>query len=258
MVGFSKYDQRARIGPGLLAIAPITAAVIALGLKKYWQAAAFGGPALWLILAYMMAILVQYRGKTLESKLWSSWGGRDTTKLLRTREPGGNPVLREQWRSALQAVSGVPLLDAAAETADPTLADQTIEAAIGPVLPLGRGHSEYPLVFADNIRYGFERNVWSIRWIGRGIALACVIALVAVLAAGPVRIGSTTIPTSAVVIGLVIDGIFLLGWLFFPSEPRTKFASDRYARGLLDAVVSESQKIAPTPPAKSQSRRRRS
>lgn len=258
MVGFGLYDLRARIYPGLLAIPPITVLVITLGLKKYPTVAAVGGVILGALGAYLLAILVRYFGKTPEARLWASWGGRDTTRLLRLRDTSANPVERDIWRAALENLTGIHLLDAPAETADPVLADQTIEAAIGQVLPLGRGDKRYPIVFAENIHYGFQRNLWGIRWIGRGIAFASVLALAGVLIAGPVKIGGTTVSTGAIVAGIVVDGLLCLGWLVIPSKARVKFASDRYARQLLEAVVTESRTTTGnTPPGKRQSRRPR-
>lgn len=244
MVGLGEYDRKARIYPGLLAIPPISVLVVTLGLKKYPAFAVAGGVVAGAIGVYVLALVVGYFGKKPEPDLWKSWGGRDTTRLLRLREPSSNPVEQGHWRSALQAVTQIELLDADSEAENPTLADQTIEAAVNRILPLGRGDKRYPLAFAENIGYGFERNLWGIRWIGRLIATLSLITLAALFVFGPVRVGGTNVSAGALIAGLVVDAFFLLGWITGPSLRRVRFRSDRYARRLFEAVVSESQSSA--------------
>jgi hypothetical protein len=243
MIGFDKYDRRARLTPGLLAVAAVPILVVSLGLKKYPTISVAGGVLGAAGGAYLLAVLVRHFGRRLEADLWSSWNGRPTTRWLRLRESSTNAVEREVWRFALERVTGIALLSAIDEVQDPTHADQIIETAVNQVLRLGQGAKQYPLLHAENIQYGFERNLWGVRKMARAISGACVAALVVVLLIGP---GS--ISAGSVWAGIVIDLGLLIGWFIVPSVNRVQFAADRYARQLFQAVVSESQKMsAPTP-----------
>jgi hypothetical protein len=98
------------------------------------------------------------------------------------------------------------------------------------------------LIREENINYGFERNLYGVRWYGRGISLACCALFALALAVGTVHLGGEKVANSALVAGLIVDGLFLIGWIFIPSLSRAKDAADRYATQLLDSVVTESRK----------------
>jgi hypothetical protein len=241
VVGFDEYDRKARLTPGLIAVAPIAFAIAALGWKEYPAVAIATAVIAGSGATYLLAILVRSLGRRVEPSLWVSWGGPPTTALLRTRTPADNVVLRDRWRAAVESFTGVALLSASDEAADPSRADETIEAAVRQLLHLGN-NPEYPLVKAENIQYGFERNFYGVRWVGRAIAAACVLLLGGVLAAG-----ATETSTGAVVAGLVINACFVLGWCLLPSVGRTRSSAERYANQLLQATVVESRRPGAQP-----------
>lgn len=238
MIGFDQYDRRARLAPGLLATAPIAVLVVTLGLKKYPAVAAASGLVAGASGAYVLAVLVRHFGRRLEATLWASWDGRPTTRFLRLRDASANAVERGVWRDAVQRVTGITLLSAEAEGDDPTTADETIEAAVNQLLPLGQGATKYPLLHAENIQYGFERNLWGVRWVARALSVACTLALIVIFIVEP-----TSIAAAAVVAGVAIDLGFAIGWFVVPSANRVRLASERYARQLFHAVVSESRNL---------------
>jgi hypothetical protein len=242
MVGFDEYNRKARLTPGLLAVVPIAFLVVTLGWKKYPAVALATGIIGGAGAAYLLAILVRHMGRRVEPRLWASWGGPPTTALLRTRTATDNEVRRDSWRAAVEAITGVSLLSATQERDDPAKADETIEAAVSQVLHLGQD-ANYPIVRAENIQYGFERNFYGLRWVGRAVATACVAVLAASIAFGPVKLGGEAVSTGAVVAGVVIDALFCVAWFTLPSENRAKLAAERYAKQLLQAVVAESKKL---------------
>ncbi|MBY8868410.1 hypothetical protein, partial [Streptomyces sennicomposti] len=60
------------------------------------------------------------------------------------------------------------------EAANPAAADHAIEAATDQVRHLGQD-PRFPMVASENAAYGFERNMWGFRWVGRDVALACLV-----------------------------------------------------------------------------------
>ena len=148
---------------------------------------------------------------------------------------------RKTWRTAVEKTTDLTLLSAESESTNPDFADQTIEAAVSQLNKLGQ-NPDYVLVKEENINYGFERNFYGLRWIGRLISFICCVVFVIALAIGSVHLGGQKAANTALFAGLIVDGLFLLGWLVLPSLDRTKDAADRYAAQLLDAVVTESRK----------------
>ena len=240
MVGFDEYERKARLTPGLLTIAPLTILIATLGLKAYPAVATAGAVVVAAGGSFALAVLVRHLGRELEPALWDSWGGSPTTSRLRTRDPSDNSVLRSQRRAAIQQFTGISLLDQEQEARDPAAADEHIVAAVHQVRRLGQD-DRYPLIRQENIHYGFERNLYGVRWVGRGVSAVCVLTLLGVLLVSPPAIGDTKLSSAAVAAGLALDVAFLLAWCLIPSLKRTRLAADRYAEQLLQAVVIEAR-----------------
>lgn len=242
MIGFDEYERKARLTPGLLAVLPVAVLVVTLGFKAYPAVAAIGGLLTAAGGAYLLAILVRGRGRAAEPGLWRSWGGPPTTSRLRTRSRTENGTVRDGWRAAIEAVSGISLLTAEEEAADPDRADELIDASVQRVLALGQDE-RFPLILKENAQYGFERNFYAVRNYGRAIAAVCVLVLVAALEIGPSDLGATELSTPAIVAGLILNVGLVLVWSLAPSSERAHLAGERYARQLLQAVVAESQAL---------------
>jgi hypothetical protein len=238
----SAYDRKARFAPGTLGAAPIVVSVATLGLKNYPAVTAIVS---FLILgggAYMLAVIVASWGQSAERELLKAWGGWPTTQLLRLRGSSDNPIQRELWRTAISKVTGLALFDAGEEAQDPAGADNAIGTAVGLVLYLGH-EDGVPIVAAHNAAYGFQRNVYGFRRIGRAIGAACLVVL------GVSLFFPHTFSREAVVLGLALVGLFLLIWWWMPSAERTRQAGFKYAVQLLNAVARHAQGSgAGTPP----------
>jgi hypothetical protein len=174
---FDHYSFRARLQPAFLALVPI-----AVGVMAWAQPGARWVTALWSLLGaagftFFLANVARNRGKSIEPKLWASWGGAPTTLLLRHRGEA-NPVLRERWHQQLAKLVGRPMPTAAEESEDPAAADALYEA--GTKLLIGKTYDTkaHPFVYRDNVNYGFCRNLYGLR--GLGIAASLLGAAVSV------------------------------------------------------------------------------
>lgn len=233
----SSYEMRARLTPGLLAMAPLSVSIVTLGLDGYPAVAVLGGLLTVTGGTYLLSVLVGVVGRRAEVALWSQWGGPPTTLKLRLREPTDNVVRRDKWRTDIAALTGVELLDEYAERRDPYAADQTIETAVGACRYLGHpGGDGHSMVRTENAQYGFERNLYAFRWVARAIAALATGAVVIALWTLP------EIPRSTLVVGALINASLLVAWAVIPSRTRTAHAGDRYATQLLDAVGSARRK----------------
>jgi hypothetical protein len=230
----SAYDRKARFAPATLGVAPIVVSVATLGLKAYPAVTAItsflalGGGA------YVLAAIVASCGQSAEPEMLKAWGGWPTTQVLRLRVGSGNPIQRDLWRTAIQNVTGLALFDASEEAHDPAGADNAIGTAVGLVLYLGH-EGGVPIVAAHNAAYGFQRNVYGFRRLGRAIAAVCLVVL------GVGLFFPQAFSRAAVVVGLVTVGLFLLIWCWMPSGERTRLAGFKYANQLLNAVARHAQ-----------------
>ena len=58
------------------------------------------------------------------------------------------------------------------ERTDPEAADKVYEAATRTVISMTRDRDRFPLVYKENVNYGFRRNLWGLKPIGLVLSLA--------------------------------------------------------------------------------------
>lgn len=241
-MSLSKYDRNARLTPGLLIALPVAVLILALGLKHYPAIAGAGALFVATGGTYPLAISVRRLGQRIQPALWEEWGGAPAMSLLRLRTKADNAVIRDEWRRAAAALSGIELPTADNEAASPERADQIIDAAVQYLVTRFVDDPVYPLVLAENIHYGFQRNTYAARWFGRASSALCAMTLALVLALGPLKISGTTVPSTSVVAGLALEALLSISWLLGPSKERARLAGVDYGRQLFKAAVIESKK----------------
>ncbi len=70
---------------------------------------------------------------------------------------------------------GVTLPSPEAEATDPEAADSLYDSAVQWLIPQTRSGGRFPLVFQENVNYGFRRNLWGLRPIGLAVAIGCLV-----------------------------------------------------------------------------------
>jgi len=236
MLWLDEYERRARLVPGLLALLPIVIVLVVLGFRidpassMVPVVSLAGGPL-------VLAEIVRHKGKKAQENLWNSWGGAPTTLKLRLTEKGQNPLQRDAWRKALFSVTGIDLASSRSERANIGKADHAIELAVGQIRELTRDKSKFPLVWVENRGYGFQRNLYGIRWVGRFISLAAILGLAAYMA-WLASITDEPVFTKVNISALAMNAVCLVSWLVLPSAQRVRQAADSYAYQLLQAAVA--------------------
>ncbi len=228
---FDQYSLRARLQPALLTLLPAAIGVFAwAGPGVKWQS------ALWTLFGTaggtcFLAIVARNFGKKIENGLWQSWGGSPTTQLLR-HSGSANPVMRDRWHKSLAKLLGRPFPTAQEEAANPNSADDVYGAAAR--LQINKTHDtkKYPLVFKENMHYGFCRNLYAMRAIGITVA---ILGIVASCAAGIWSIQSGNPDVRPWVCAVVCTLMFLL-WVFVVKPSWVRVPAFAYAERLLESV----------------------
>lgn len=232
-----KYERQARLVPGLLSLLPIAITVMALGLR---QAPVVSGVVSLLSLAggpVLLADIVRRMGLKAQRDLWLAWGGAPTTIALRLRETTPNAVQRDLWRKAVQKVTGMQLASGRSEDANPVRADQTIETAVSRIRELTRDDQRFYMVQTENRGYGYRRNLYAIRALGRVVALLGLLVILG-FALWPLINGKHPDLRIAYILGFILDALIMLGWYLLPSPGQVREAGDKYAHQLLQAAVT--------------------
>lgn len=222
------YTIRARLQPGLLAAVPL-----AVGVTAFFPEGPSWWTWLWAVLVasggtFLLGELARQVGKAKEAGLFSSWGGKPTTVLLRHRS-APNPVKLTRYHARLRELRpDLELPTAESEQAQPAAADHVYEAATDYLKERARGDA---LVFQANCEYGFRRNALGVRPYGIATSLIGFLANVGALVAH-LRFGVDA-SVAMQVVAASVNGILLAVWLLAIKPVWVKTTAFGYAERLL-------------------------
>lgn len=268
MVDFSKlfdsYSRQARLFPGLLTLFPIILTAIALFprlVTSSWGATLVTlGTSCGLL--YGLSVLSRSRGKKVEKRLLTLWGGWPTTIWLRHREQHlPPPVLARYHGFFARNVPSFVTPTAEQEIADPKAADGMYASGVKWLQERCRGKA-FPLVEKENAEYGFRRNLRGLKPIG---VVACLFALLISGLAIAWRydaivpaISSLSLPSllkglagikPAAIGSICVDLIALVAWFVIVRDDWVRDAGDQFARALLACCDTLDGSPSPTKPA---------
>ena len=132
------------------------------------------------------------------------------------------------------------------EEANPQWEDTKYEEAVASLREATRDSAKFSLVFAENVNYGFRRNLWGLRPIGGAIAVALALPSLTLLLLTiwgrpwPAPWWDVFVnPDSVVVIRLAVavaHTTLAAIWLFWVKPSWVKAVADTYAMQLMESV----------------------
>ena len=211
---FDPYDRKARLAPALLCALPLFVSLLLLVPEVGAVWAVVGGLVLYCGGAKFLTQVGRDRGKVLEPKLYASWGGKPSVAMLRHSDMRLNAPTKSRYRAFLQrAVPGLRLASPDEERISPEAAEDGYESANSWLLAQTRDRERFRLLFAENINYGFRRNVWALRpW---AFCLAAIAIIVVALVGFQSWTGELSTTFDAVGVELWASLVFILVHAFF-------------------------------------------
>ena len=233
MMPLDTYTLRARMAPVFVVLIPAIMATTAWAPDALSLTVGSTAIIVSVGLSMLAAQVGRNFGKRKEEALWASWGGAPTTQLLRHRNTNVNRVLLDRFHYRLRQLRpDLPIPTAADEARDPHAADQVYGAATRYLIGATRDTRRFPLIFKENVNYGFLRNLWGLKPFGVIITLlgaaACLLRLWLIyqnnhgLSAGAIG-------------GSLVSLALLLLWTFWVTPSMVRVAAEAYAERLLEA-----------------------
>lgn len=235
---FDEYSLSARVRPALLALLPL---IIATYVSV---------PALYNIVAGLFSIIVacgfitalahyaRHQGRKTEKRLYSLWGGKPTTIMLRHMDDSLDTHTKTRYHNYLAGkINGWAAPAFEDERQNQGATDEFYDSAVRWLLEKTRDTKKYKLLFKENISYGFRRNARGIKWFG----VACSIISFLLIGMGVypsadyLNFKQYLLEYSSSIFSFVM----LMWWLFVVNDAWVKDAAESYALRLL--AVCENQ-----------------
>ena len=162
MLFFNLYNLRARIQPFLLAWLPILIMPLVMVPDVNWTV------VLWIVLYFALTtLLVQLgrsSGKRLEKKIYRGMGGKPFATMLRHRDSRLDQHTKKRYLDFLSKnIRGLQLPSFDEERNSPDESDEKYRSATFWLLAQTTDREQFPLVFEENVNYGFRRNTWALK-----------------------------------------------------------------------------------------------
>lgn len=228
------YERKARLYPALVLLAPVVALTFAFMLPTLSTIKSIAALIITCGGAWLLAQLARDEGKKGEPKLYKKWGGTPSVAIFRHRDSRIDPITKERYHKKLAGlVREVSAPSPADEAAAPEAAENIYRAWSTYVRVNTRDTKKYPLLFHENVCYGYRRNLEGLRPIGITVSALCVLGGLGWLGY-QYRTGSNL--SEAVIGADVLALMFLMLWIFRFTPDWVRIPADAYAERLAEAV----------------------
>lgn len=230
------FDAQARLSPAILTISPCLLA--ALQGVRYIQA------PLWLTgivgtaaIAAILKLLVQFtrtEGKKVEARLYSQWGGKPTTAMLRHSDTRLNQYTKQNYHTTFNSLGlGISAPTVAEEQADPCNADARYEAFMDEIRRRAKA-AKVKAVHRENISYNFMRNLYALKSFGIFISLVSL-AYLSITELIRIR-AELTLLDPAIIILTMICSFSIFAWIFLVTDKLVRRQAEAYALELFETI----------------------
>lgn len=228
----NEYELKARIFPAILTILPFVITTLLWFPQLISLESSLLISIILIILLFFLGKLARERGKNVQSKLIQKWGGLPATLQLSHLDNTIDIETKKRYHNYLQKnIEGLKLPSRNEEIQNSKSSQDKYESAVKWLLENTRDTKKFPLLYQDNINYGYSRNMLGMKWLAVIISifsLALNFYLLYFLKYEP--IDEVTIN---VIISILINSFIIISWIFFVNEKWVKSTAEAYARTLL-------------------------
>ena len=171
-----KYTLKARLYPCFVVLFPafVIAVFFITDFEKYRH---YVTAVISLgFFTFLLSEVGRNKGLLKQNALFENWGGAPTTQLLRHRDIWLDPVTKARYHKLLEKiVPDVKMPTVQEEIDDPKKADAIYAGCTRYVITKTRDTKKFPLIFKENISYGFRRNLWGMKSWALTILVGCFV-----------------------------------------------------------------------------------
>lgn len=234
MMKFDTYSLKARVYPSVIVLLPclLFAIIYITNIEEYYHyLTSFAGIGL---LSFVLAQVGRDRGKKKEKELFKHWGGKPTSMILRHSDNYLDVHTKKRFHTKFEEVISdirIPTLEE--EQEDLYAADCVYDSCTKYLISKTRDTNKYPLLFKENVNYGFRRNLWGMKAWALTIILGCLIVHAVIATEKFTTFGIPNTTDWLLLTVLVIVSIF---WLFTVNKEWIKVPAFAYAERLHETL----------------------
>lgn len=162
-----KYSFSARVYPMIILLLPFIVIGIAYSIsyKSYIETLTSLGVTGALV--YLLSNLGRDRGKKIEPSLWKLWGGAPTTQILSFNNNLIPQDIKLRYHRKLNQLCPLQFTTSPDfEESNPSDSKNLYESWTKYLISQTRDIKKYPLLYKENISYGFRRNLLGLKSYG--------------------------------------------------------------------------------------------
>lgn len=236
-VVMDSYDRRARFYPMVVVLLPALlggASWLPSGIEFHGL---IGGAVITLAVSAFLTQLARDQGKRREKELFQIWGGRPSDLALSYSGRMFAEATLARCHKKLMAIDpGLQLPPSKEyERAHAKESKAAYAAATDLLVARTRDKTRFPLLFKENVSYGFRRNLWGMKAVGvltSALGLSASIVKIAVFAMADSPIDSVP------VLSCCGSGLLLMLWCVRVTPSWIRICADAYSKQLVEATES--------------------
>jgi len=223
------YERRARLYPSLLCLFPLILGISVLFPSLYAKLSGLAALAVSLGVLQLLVHITRDGGKGLEIKLFKEWGGMPSVAIFRFSDENIPGPAKYRYHNMISAETGIAPPTEEFEATSPKEAEDIYLSWSDYLRGKTRDRNKYPMVFEENINYGFRRNLLGVKAF---CILSGILSLV-MIGISSYKYGSYTELT--VGISLVIT-LYIFVFIFIVNKNWVKTAAYAYAKQLVESI----------------------
>jgi len=172
---YDHYTVNARLLPAFLTTLPIVMTIYTLCTDCEGLIGIIVTLLIFFGVMSLLSVLMSSLGNSIQEKLVKAWGGLPTTILLRHSDTTIDKYTKDrthQWVNTNIDNLTLPTLEQ--ERQNPVDSDEKYISATSFLREATRNKADYPMVYRDNVAYGFCRNLLAIKPFGMAVSALCI------------------------------------------------------------------------------------
>ena len=229
---FDAYTIKARVFPAIIAAIPALAMLILLvswtGLAVSSGSATIG----LVVILYRFSDFARSQGRKIEPRLYELQGGKPSVTMMRRADTALETDSKDRYRAFFASKRMRSAPTAAEEEKNQAAADAFYEQAGTWLRENTRDTKKFPILFNENITYGYRRNLLGLKLIALGLNLIVVVICAGLLwYNAPINTADPF--TGRVIVVLVVAAVHALYIIAVVNQRSVIAAARTYARQLI-------------------------